>query len=146
MAQQTLHFGDFHPGHRFPPARYSISAADSDAFIRTFDHGPIRAELPATLPGVSSGAHTTRPVHPTLVGSFQSQHTAFAWPTGVLHAREKLRLSAPVYAGEALESTVTVKDAYEKNGRKFVVLEILVRKLENGVDALVVERTLVWPT
>ena len=144
MANKTWQFDDFQIGHRFPPSRYSIGAADSDAFLRTFTLGAVRAEPPATAPAVEE-ARPVRPVHPTLVASFQPQHAASAWPTGVLHAREKVRLSAPVYPGEALEACVGVKHKYEKNDRKFVVLEILVRKLENGVDALTVERTLVWP-
>ncbi|OZI36973.1 hypothetical protein CAL29_00575 [Bordetella genomosp. 10] len=145
MANQAWQFDDFHIGHRFPPSRYSIGAEDSDAFLRTYALGAVRAEPPATPPAAEE-SRPVRPVHPTLVASFQPQHAAFAWPAGVLHAREKVRLSAPVYPGEALEARVGVKDKYEKNDRKFVVLEILVRKLENGVDALTVERTLVWPT
>ncbi|ALM85649.1 MaoC family dehydratase [Bordetella sp. N] len=144
MANKTWQFDDFQTGHRFPPSRYSIGAEDSDAFLRTFALGPIRAEPPAAAP-TAGESRPVRPVHPTLVASFQPQHAAFAWPTGVLHAREKVRLTAPVYPGEALEATVGVKTKYEKNDRKFVVLEIVVRKLENGADALTVERTLVWP-
>jgi len=145
MGQKTLHFADFQPGQRFPASRYRLSAADRDAFDRTFGHGQIHAESPAMLPS-NVNERTVRPVHPTLVGSFQPQHAVFSWPAGVLHAREKVRLSAPVYPGEALESTVTVKETYEKNGRKFVVLNISVHKLETGAQALSVERTLVWPT
>jgi acyl dehydratase len=52
---------------------------------------------------------------------------------------------APVYPGEELEASVRVKDKYLKNDKRFVVLEITVRKLENARIALVAERSLVWP-
>ena len=145
MERDAMKFEDFAVGQQFPPSRYAISGTESDKFIRTFSHGAIKAEPPAVMPDRVLPS-TVRPVHPTLVGSFQPQHAAFAWPTGVLHARESTSLRAPVYPGEALEARVVVKNKYEKNDRKFIVLEITVRKLENGVDAVIVERTLVWPS
>lgn len=145
MKRSAMNYDDFAVGQLFPPSRYVISGSESDEFIRTFAHGPLTAEHPAVLPE-QVRTTTVRPVHPTLVGSYQPQHAAFAWPTGVLHARESISLRAPVYTGEELEARVLVKNKYEKNQRKFIVLEITVRKLETDVDAVVVERTLVWPS
>lgn len=145
MKANAMNYDDFTVGQQFPPSRFSISGTESDEFVGTFAHGPLKAQPPAVL---SEQVHvpTVRPVHPTLVGSFQPQHAAFAWPTGVLHARESVSLRAPVFPGETLEATVFVKNKYVKNDRKFIVLEIAVRKLENGVEAVTVERTLVWPS
>jgi len=145
MKRDAMNYDDFAIGQQFPASRFAISGAENDEFIRTFAHEPVKAEPPALLPE-QIRASTVRPVHPTLVGSFQPQHAAFAWPTGVLHARENISLRAPVYPGEVLEARVLVKHKYEKNDRKFIVLEITIRKLENGVDAVTVERTLVWPS
>ncbi|CAB3848390.1 MaoC family dehydratase [Achromobacter denitrificans] len=144
MASNELFYDDFEIGRLFPPSRYSIDAADSDAFIGTFEHAPLLDGSGRAVSG-QGGDAPVRSVHPVLVGSFQPQHAAFAWPTGVLHAREKVRLLAPVYPGEALEASVLVKDKYLKNDKRFVVLEITVRKLENARVALVAERSLVWP-
>jgi acyl dehydratase len=144
MASNELFYADFEIGRPFPPCRYSISAADSDAFIGTFDHSPVLDAAGRAVPADGAAA-AVRSVHPVLVGSFQPQHAAFSWPVGVLHAREKVRLMAPVYPGEELEASVRVKDKYLKNDKRFVVLEITVRKLENARIALVAERSLVWP-
>lgn len=144
MADKTWGFDDFQIGHRFPSFRYGISAADSDDFIKTFDHDSVQTEGCA-LTDSAARRRTVRFVHPTLAGSFQPQHAAFKWPTGVLHAREKVRLTAPIYPGEALEACVTVKNKYVKNDRRFIVLEISVHKLENDRLAMIIERSLVWP-
>ncbi|MBD9383059.1 MaoC family dehydratase [Achromobacter sp. ACM02] len=143
MASNELFYDDFEIGRLFPPSRYSIGAADSDAFIGTFEHTPVLDGSGRAV--LAQGGAPVRSVHPVLVGSFQPQHAAFAWPIGVLHAREKVRLLAPVYPGEELEASVLVKDKYLKNDKRFVVLEITVRKLENARVALVAERSLVWP-
>jgi len=142
MSNQVLAYDDFQVGHAFPPHRYRIDSTDADAFLATFDHEPVQ-DAAGTPLRAQPGA--VRPVHPTLVGSFQPQHAAFAWPTGVLHAREVVRLRQPVYPGEQLQAVVSVKDRYLKNDRKFVVLQITIDKLENQRTAMVVERTLVWP-
>lgn len=144
MAAQVLAYDDFAVGHAFPPFRYRIDSADNDAFIATFDHTPVQD---ASGSAVLSPARRppVRVAHPTLVGSFQPQHAAFAWPVGVLHAREKVSLKAAVYPGEFLQATVRVKDKYIRNEKRFVVLEITSQKEETGKLALVVERTLVWP-
>lgn len=103
---------------------------------------------PGKLTFGSAGTGSTQHLSMELLKStagVDMQHAAFAWPTGVLHAREKVRLLAPVYPGEELEASVLVKDKYLKNDKRFVVLEITVRKLENARIALVAERSLVWP-
>ncbi|MYN13880.1 hypothetical protein GSY71_12100 [Pusillimonas sp. TS35] len=144
MNKKEWVFADFHLDQQFTPFQYRIGAAESDDFIATFDHGPVLINGHA-LAVTQEPRNTVRSVHPTLVGSFQPQHAAFAWPTGVLHAREKISLSAPVYPGEMLEAHIKVKNKFVKNDKYFVVLEIDIRKLENDCKAMTVERTLVWP-
>lgn len=144
MAAKLLAYDDFLVGHTFPPYEYRIDAADNDAFISTFEHAPVEDSSGSV---VLSAARRppVRVAHPTLIGSFQPQHAAFSWPVGVLHAREKVSLKAAVYPGELLKATVSVKDKYIKNDKRFVVLEITSQKQETEKVALVVERTLVWP-
>jgi hypothetical protein len=144
MADPVFHHADFVVGHAFPAHRYFVDAAACDAFTRTFGHSAVRGAPDATVPGKPRRS-AVRPAHPTLVASYQPMHAVFKWPDGVVHAREKLTLSAPVYPGEPLEAEISVKDSYLKNDKKFVVLEIAIRKLENRQTAMVVERTLVWP-
>lgn len=144
MPGNLLSFDDFSVGHEFPPYHYRVEAGDNDAFISTFDHEPVQSADGSVVRSPAAPS-PVRTAHPTLVGSFQPQHASFAWPVGVLHAKEKVSLRAPVYPGEALKAIVTVKDKFIKNDKRFVVLEITSQKQETGKVALVVERTLVWP-
>lgn len=143
MNNTTLLYDDFEVNHCFSPTLYSVSAQENDEFLNLFTHTHLQAGLSEGQNGRME--NVVRPVHPILVGSFQPQHAAFAWPTGVLHAKEKISLSAPVYPGESLEARIRVKDKYLKNEKKFIVFELTVRKLETSTTALVTERTLVWP-
>lgn len=144
MNRKQLTFDDFEVGFSWPPHQYRIDSEANDAFLNTFANTPVQnsageaALSPAKLPVV-------RTIHPALAASFQLQHAAFAWPTGVLHAREKSIQQNPIYPGETLEAGVAVKDKYVKNDKQFIVLEITVKKQETDRLALTVERTLVWP-
>ena len=143
MSGKELAYADLKPGHVFTETRYRISREDNEAFLGTVRYEAVRTDAGQVLP--EAAVPTDRPIHPTLLGSYQPLHAAFSWPTGVLHAREQVSLLASAMPGEELASTVTVQECYERNGKKFVVLRITIDKVEDKRTAIVVERTLVWP-
>jgi hypothetical protein len=143
MREKTYAYADFNLGHAFPETHYTVASHDNDAFLSTVRHGVVRSQE-----GQDCAEHADpvpRPIHPTLLGSYQPQHAVFSWPTGVLHAKESVVMLTPAFPDEALVSTVTVQDLFERNGKKFVVLRITIDKAEPRTPAMVVQRTLVWP-
>src|SRR5690606_13829042 len=143
MHNNILVYDDVEIDFCFPPHHYSVAGSDNDEFLNLFAYSPLKISGDKEL-GLPS-QHVVRPIHHVMVGSFQPQHAAFAWPTGVLHAKEKMTMTAPVYAGEKLESRSCVKTKYIRNEKRFVVLEMQIKELETITMALTVERTLVWP-
>lgn len=144
MDKQEYLFADFQIGQKFPAVQYTVSSQEADKFLTTYEHSQVRDAQGHVLSDVQKSA-AVRPVHPLLAGSFQLQHAVFGWPFGVLHAREKITLHKPVYAGEPLEAMLEVKNKFIKNDKKFLIIQIEIRKVEGKYHALTVERTLVWP-
>lgn len=107
---------------------------DADA-VRRFDAclgRPARPDGPVRVPAF-------------LLNEFHTLKGAMVLPPGVLHASEALEIRCAVMTGTPLRATVRVKDAYIRNGKRFVVFEQHVRILGREEPALSITRTLFWP-
>jgi len=146
MDEKVWGFDDFHIGHEFAPFQYRISAAENAQFTAILGHDAIRATLGdgrAWTP-TPTAPDAMQPIHPALVGSFQPQRAAFIWAQGLVHAREKVQLYAPAWPDELLQARVTVTDKYVKNGKRFIVIMIDIRKAQDNSLVMTIERIQAW--
>lgn len=108
-------YDEFNVGDSFPeaPYRYVVSAEAA---------GDLRA-LTARARG--SQAQAERGVAPPMLAAIyiRGAQNALRGPPGGIHAKQRFHFLTPVRVGDTLETTLTVKDKYEKKGRRYVVSE-----------------------
>jgi acyl dehydratase len=108
-------YDEFHVGDSFPeaPYRYVVSAGAA---------GDLRT-LTARARGGEPRAE--REVAPPMLAAIyiRGAQNALRGPPGGIHAKQRFQFLGPVRVGDALETTLVVKDKYEKKGRRYVVSE-----------------------
>lgn len=115
MQFDGLAFDNFEEGLRFESVEFSIDeqeARDFNTCVRV-DASMIGSCCPQQIEAIN----------PVLVANFHVMHRALSWPTGVLHAREEIRCSAPVFIDEPLRAETAVKS---KALRDCAVISVIV--------------------
>ncbi|MCU7370071.1 hypothetical protein PEC18_04100 [Paucibacter sp. O1-1] len=138
MTASELFFDDIVVGTKFLPHTFEIDQDVVNQFAGTFKVAAVPTQADAN-------ASWDAAVNPVLVASFQPMKHAFSWPTGVLHAKESIRTLGAIPVGSPLTAVVSIANKYEKNGRKFVEVNLLIGSGTPRVDVIEVSRTLVWP-
>lgn len=122
-------------GARFPehPARYVVTA-NVVADYRAIGGGPacLSDSAPDEVAPPTLAAVYIRPAQNALNG-----------PPGGIHAKQQFTFSAPVRVGDTLETTLEVRELFERNGKRYVVSETHTRN-QHGVLVCTGVITQVW--
>ena len=108
-------YDEFGVGDRFPetPYRYVVSSEAAN---------DLRA-LTAKAGGDAASAESDL-APPMLAAIYiRGAQNALRGPPGGIHAKQKFHFLKAIRVGDTLETTLTVKDKYEKKGRRYVVAE-----------------------
>ena len=125
-------------GDSFPdrPARYTVTREVVDGFRRLTAGSRADAAAPA-------GADAST-VPPMLAAVYiRDAQTALKGPPGGIHAKQRFTFLHPVAVGDELDTVLTVKDKYERKGRRYVVLETRTRD-RAGTEVTVGEIVAIW--
>lgn len=68
---------------------------------------------------------------------------ALKGPPGGIHAKQRFLFVKEIHFGDELETTLTIKDKYEKKARRYVVSETLTRN-QKGEDVTRSEIVSIW--
>lgn len=116
-------YDDLRVGTRFPdkPARYAVTADVVNAY--------------RTIGGGESGGKDDHIAPPTIAAVYiRPAQNALNGPPGGIHAKQRFAFSNPVKVGDTLDTTLEIKELFERNGRRFVVSET---RTTNQDDVLV---------
>lgn len=111
-------YADLEIGSRFPdtPARYVVTAEVVDAYRAITEQSLIAAESDAARSGDPAEAP------PTLAAVYiRPAQNALRGPPGGVHAKQQFAFHAPVRVGDVLETTLLVREKYERKGRNYLV-------------------------
>lgn len=129
-------YDDLAIGENFPAEPHCYVVTDSAARgFRTLVSGSLAAAGDDGLDGA---------VPPMLAAVYiRGAQNALKGPPGGIHARQRFAFLAPVHVGDTLDTVLTVREKYEKKGRRYVVSETRTRN-QHGVEVTVGEIVSIW--
>ncbi len=122
MSGTYTRYAELLPGRCFPeaPHRYAVTAEAVARYRAIF----------AGAPG--GEADPLQPVPPTFAAVyFRGAKDAVNGPPGGVHVKQSFVFHRPVVIGDVIDTTMTVRERYERNGRPCVTFDIHCRDL-NG--------------
>src|SRR5687767_11752136 len=114
-------YDDLKVGDSFPeqPARFAVTRDVALGFRRLTAASRIDGRA---VPG------DIVTVPPMLAAVYiRGAQNALKGPPGGIHAKQRFQFVKQIHFGDELETTLTIKDKYEKKGRRYVVSETLTK-------------------
>ena len=138
---QFDYYDDFVEGHVYEPFAWQVSRQDAAALNDCLQVGELRREDGTVVAGPSSAADA---LSPFILNTFKAMRARIRMPDGLLHAKEIVTLHAPAREGDTLRAKLKIKSKYEKNGRRFVVLEHDIRRADDDAPVMTFDRLVAW--
>jgi 3-hydroxybutyryl-CoA dehydratase len=130
-------YDDLMIGEGFPerPSRFLVTEQVACAFREL----PVRSRVDA--PSETSGLD---PVPPMLAAVYiRGAQKALKGPPGGIHAKQRFAFLREIHVGDVLETTLTIKEKYEKKGQNYVICETRTSN-QNGVEVTIGEVVSIW--
>jgi hypothetical protein len=129
-------YDDLNIGDTFPeqPSQYVVRSDIAAGF----------AAIAATARRTPGAETSSDPVPPILAAVYvRGAQNALKGPPGGIHAKQSFAFKARIEIGDELETTLTIKDKYEKKGRRYVVSHVRTTN-QHGVEVTTGEIVSIW--
>ena len=123
-------------GESFPdePYRYVVTEATARGFRRLVS-ASLATEGDTSLDGV---------VPPMLAAVYiRGAQNALKGPPGGIHAKQRFSFMTAIRVGDTLDTLLTIREKYERKGRRYVVSETRTRN-QHGVEVTTGEIVSIW--
>jgi hypothetical protein len=138
---QYDYYDDFVEGYVYEPFIWRVSSEDATVLNGCLQVGELHRE-DGTV--VAESSLVENMLSPFILNTFKAMRARIRMPDGLLHAKETIVLHAPAREGDALRANLKIKAKYEKNGRRFVVLEHDIRRTDDDAQVMTLDRLVAW--